>query len=52
MPKRSTLALKNVTVDKSAFDAIMRKLIASGPVRKDEISPKRKAARKRAKKQS
>ena len=47
MPKRTTPALKNVTVDKSAFDTIMRTLIASPPIRKDDLKPKRKVARKR-----
>jgi hypothetical protein len=41
-PKRNTAGL---TVDKSAFDAIMRKLIASGPIRKDDLKPKRKTKR-------
>lgn len=47
--KRSTL--KNVVVDKGAFDTIMRALIASKPIRQDDIKPKRKktAAKKRAK---
>jgi hypothetical protein len=48
MPKRTTAPLKNVMVDKDAFVAIMRKLVASPPIRKDELKPKRKA-RKRAK---
>ena len=50
MPKRTTL--KNVMVDKDAFEAIMRKLIASPPIRKDDLKPKRKAAKKRAPKPS
>ncbi|MBZ5673246.1 MAG: hypothetical protein LAP61_03285 [Acidobacteriia bacterium] len=48
MPKRSAPALKNVTVDKSAFDALLGVLIASPPIRKDDLKPKRKS--KRAKK--
>jgi len=50
MPKRSTAPLKNVMVDRDAFTAIMRKLIASPPIRKDDLKPKRK--RKRVKKSS
>ena len=42
MPKRTTTALKNVTVDKAAFDAILGVLIASPPIRKDDLKPKRK----------
>jgi hypothetical protein len=49
MPKRSTAPLKNVTVEKSAFEAIMRKLIASPPIRKNDLKPNRKATRKREK---
>ena len=49
MPKRSSAALKNVTVDKDAFTAIMRKLIASPPIRKDDLKPKRKAKAARRK---
>ena len=49
MPKRTTTALKNVTVDKDAFESIMRKLIASPPIR--QAKPKRKA-KKRAQKTS
>jgi hypothetical protein len=45
MPKRT--ALKNLMVDKNAFVAIMRKLIASPPIRKDDLKPKRKAKAKR-----
>jgi hypothetical protein len=45
MPKR-TAALKNVTVDKDAFESIMRKLIASPPIR--QAKPKRKARAKTA----
>ena len=52
MPKRSKPALKNVTVEKSAFDTIMRALIASPPIRKDNLKPKRKVRNKQAKKQS
>jgi hypothetical protein len=41
--------LKNVLLDKDAFEVIMRKLIASPPIRKDDLKqPKRK--RKRVKK--
>ena len=40
---------KNIVADKSHFDAILRKLIASPPIRKDDLKPKRKA-RKRTKK--
>ena len=47
MPKRSTGTLKNVMVDKDTFVAIMRKLIASPPIRKDDLKPKRKRAKKR-----
>jgi len=45
MPKRTT-ALKNVSVDKSAFDALLGALIASPPIRKDDLKPKRKALAK------
>jgi hypothetical protein len=48
MPKRSTL--KNVTVEKGAFDTLLRALIASPPIRQDDLKPKRK--KKRAKKAS
>jgi hypothetical protein len=41
MPKPSTVSLKNVMVDKDAFESIMRKLIASPPIRQPK--PKRKA---------
>lgn len=44
MPKRSTNTLKNVMVDKDAFEAIMRKLVASPPIR--QAKPKRKARAK------
>lgn len=50
MPKRNTGTLKNVSVDKSAFDAILGALIASPPIRQDDLKPKRKAPKKRAKK--
>jgi len=40
--------LKNVLLDKDAFEVIMRKLIASPQIRKDDLKPKRK--RKRVKK--
>jgi hypothetical protein len=49
MPKR-TSALKNVTVGKAAFDALLGALIASKPIRKDDLKPKRKVARKRTQK--
>ena len=48
---KRTPALKNVTVDRAAFDAILGALIASPPIRKDDLKPKRKA-RKRAKRPS
>jgi len=47
MPKRTTTALKNVTVDKAAFDAILGVLIASPPIRKDDLKPKRNAKQAR-----
>lgn len=37
--------LKNVLLDKDAFEVIMRKLIASPPIRKDDLKPKRKRKR-------
>ena len=49
MPKRTPPPLKNVTVDKAAFDAIMRKLIATAPIRKDDLKPKRKPVKRRRK---
>ena len=49
MPKRTTPALKNVTVDKSAFDTLLSVLVASPPIRKDDLKPKRGTAKKRAK---
>jgi hypothetical protein len=42
MPKRAPAPLKNVTVDKSAFDALLGALIASKPIRKDDLKPKRR----------
>jgi hypothetical protein len=50
MPKRSLGAYKNVVVEKTVFDALLRKLIASPPIRQDDLKPKRKAPKKRAKK--
>ncbi len=49
MHKRSAGTIKNVTVDKNAFVAVMRKLIASPPIRKDDLKPKRKAKAKKRK---
>jgi hypothetical protein len=46
MPKH-TKPLKNVTVDKSAFDNIMGILIATPPIRRDDLKPKRKTRVKR-----
>jgi hypothetical protein len=37
-------------VAKAQFDALLRKLIASPPIRQDDLKPKRKAPKKRAKK--
>jgi hypothetical protein len=45
MPKRSA-TLKNVTVDKAASDALLGALIASKPIRKDDLKPKRKIRKK------
>lgn len=39
--------LKNVLVEKDAFDAILRRLIASPPVRQNDLKPKRKRQAKR-----
>lgn len=46
---KHTPALKNVTVDKSSFDALLGRLIASPPIRKDDLKPKQKTVKKRAK---
>ena len=46
MPKRTTGTLKNVTANKAEFDLILGALIASPPIRKDAIKPKRKAAKR------
>jgi hypothetical protein len=46
MAKRSTAALKNVSVDKAAFDALLGRLIASKPIRKDDLKPKRRVVKK------
>ena len=48
MPKRTT-ALKNLTVDRSAFDDILGVLIATPPIR--QAKPKRKPVKKQAKSQ-
>ena len=48
-PSRSP-ATVNVIADKSQFDAILRRLIASKPIRKDDLKPKRRTAKKRTKK--
>jgi len=49
MPKRAAAALNNVTVDKAEFDTIMRALIASPPIRKDDLKPKQQARKAKAK---
>jgi hypothetical protein len=38
MPKRAG-TLKNIALDKGAFDTILRALIASMPTRKDDLKP-------------
>ena len=45
MKRAAVTKLKNVMVDRDAFETIMRKLIASPPIRKDAIAPKRKVKR-------
>ena len=37
-----TTPLKNVAVDKSAFDSLLSRLIASPLIRKDDLKPKRR----------
>jgi hypothetical protein len=45
MHKRSAGTIKNVTADKTVFDALLGALIASPPIRKDDLKPKRKKKR-------
>ncbi len=48
--RKAKTRVKAVKVEKTAFDAVLRKMISSGPIKREEVKGERKSSRSRQRK--